>query len=481
MWGQQPVATFHRTDRMRPRVAGALIIAVTVIAAAPTPLSAEGLQSVVQRALESNPELGAIKFNRRAIDEELRAARGLHLPTVDVRLDRGRERGYSHSGAGVVKDVDWHASRDVSGVISQRVFDGFESIHEVARHKNRVESARWRVTDTANSIALRTVQAYLEVLRAAAVLVSARGNLSQLQAINERVRSRVRGGKGNAAEESEAGARVANARALVAEAEGRLHDADALFRSVVGGPAGKLDTVRVPQQALPRSVDAAVAEAREAAPSVVATQHDTVAADAAVGSAYSRLYPKLNFELSADRSWNTIEPGERDRDARAMFVVRWNLFNGGIDRARIHEAASRASEASEISASTQRTIERETRVSWNAMTAAGARVPAFRRQLELNRATRATYVQQYDAGQRRLLDLLEIQSETFVTESSLRTEELVGQYNAFRVLAAMGRLVPALGLEFPDEATTPHATRFYDRWLTSIHHRAETHYSSGTK
>jgi outer membrane protein, adhesin transport system len=453
----------------------ALLWSVATLVAAPMPVHADSLQSAVLRALESNPELGAIKFNRRAIDEELAAARGLHLPTVDVRLDRGRERHYTRSGAGVVKDVNWHASRDVSGVVSQRLFDGFESVHEVARHKNRVESARWRVTDTANSLALRAVQAYLEVLRASAVLGSAKGNLAQLQSINERVRSRVSGGKGNSAEESEAGARVANARALAAEAEGKLRDAEALFRSIIGGPPGKLGGVHVPHQALPKSVEAAVAEAREAAPSVIATQHDTVAADAAVGSAYSRLYPKLNFELSADRSTNTSEPGEHDRDARAMLVVRWNLLNGGIDRARIHEAKFRASEANEISQSTQRTIERETRVSWNAMTTAGVRVPAFRRQLELNRATRAAYVQQYEAGQRRLLDLLEIQSEIFVAESSLRTEELVGQYNAFRVLASMGRLVPALGLEFPDEATTPHAARFYDRWLTHVHggHRSE--------
>jgi outer membrane protein, adhesin transport system len=433
--------------------------------------SAESLQSVVQRALESNPELGAIKFNRHAIDQELRAARGLHLPTVDVRLDRGRNRNHTESAAGIVRDNGWHTSREVSGVVSQRIFDGFEAKHEVARHKNRVESARWRVTDTANSIALRAVQAYLEFMRAGHVLASARSNLSQLQAINERVRSRVGGGKGNAAEETEAGARVANGRAIVAEAEGRLRDADALFRAVIGGPPSKLEAAHVPRQAMPKSVDAAVAEAKEAAPSVVATQHDTTAAEAAVGSAYSRLFPKVNFELSADRGWNGSESGERDNDARAMMVVRWNLFNGGIDKARIYEAKSRALEASEISQNTQRIIERETRVSWSAMLSAGARVPAFKRQLELNRATRSTYSQQYDSGQRRLLDLLEIQNEVFITESSLRTEELVGQYNAFRVLASIGRLVPALGLEFPDEATVPHAARFYDRWLTNVHGR----------
>ena len=449
------------------------------------PAFAENLQSVVQRALETNPELGAIRFNRQAIDQELRAARGLHLPTVDLRVDQGRVRSYNKSAVGIVKDNDWHGQRDASALLSQRLFDGFEATHEVARHKNRVESARWRVTDTANSIALRSVQAYLEVLRAHSVLAAAKSNLSQLQSINERVRSRVSGGKGNGAEESEAGARVASGQAILAESEGRARDAEALFRAVVGGPPIKLGPVTVPHRALPKTVETAVAEAKDAAPSVIATQFDATAAGAAVGSAHSRLYPKLNLEVSGERGLGISEADDRSNEARAMLVVRWNLFNGGIDRARIDEARSRALEASEISHNTQRIIERETRVSWSAMATAGVRVPAFKRQLELNRATRATYRDQYDAGQRRLLDLLEIQNEVFVTESSLRTEELVGQYNAFRVLASIGRLVPALGLELPGEATIPHEQRFYDRWLTKVHsHRdwnTDVQASTGTK
>jgi len=146
--------------------------------------------------------------------------------------------------------------------------------------------------------------------------------------------------------------------------------------------------------------------------------------------------------------------------------VRWNLFNGGIDKARIGEAKARAMEAAEISANTQRIIEREVRTSWNAILAAEQRVPALSRQLELNRSTRNVYNQQFDAGQRRLLDLLDIQNETFVTEASLRTEELIGRYNTFRVLAAMGRLVEALGLDLPGEAATPHAAGLLDGWHT---------------
>ena len=440
---------------------------------------ADTLRGVVREALETNPELGAIRFNRRAIDHELRAARGLGLPTLDLKSDLGAHRDSLKTGRGIENTDDWRFHRDISAIMSQRVFDGFEKTHEVARQKNRVESARWRVADTANSIALRTVQAYFEVQRAMSVLAAAQSNLSSLEALRSRIMSRVNAGRGDAAEDTESGSRVANARAIVIEARARLEDAKSMFRAVVGRAPARLAPASVPHRSMPRTIVEAVAEARRAAPSVIATKHDTVAAKAAIGSAYSRLYPKLNVELSSYHGKNTEEQHDRDIDNRAMLVVRWNIFNGGINRARIREAKERAYEAREIASNTRRIVERETRVSWSAMRSAQGRVPALRRQLGLARRTRATYADQFFTGGRRLLDLLDAQTEVFVAESALRNEEFVGRFNGFRVLAAMGRLVWALEQEMPEEAVRPHRKSILDSWKASVSpHRPSKHHAN---
>lgn len=429
---------------------------------------ADTLPGVVQEALETNPELGAIKFNRHAIDHELTAARGLVLPSADVRADGGRRHSLDTTAAGNVTGTSWHTNRSVGTVTSQRIFDGFEARSEINRQRNRVESARWRVMDTANSIALRTVQAYLEVQRAKAVLNAARSNVTQHESLLARVRTRVSGGRGSSSDETEALSRMAGARALQLEAQNRLDDAVALFRAVVGRGPGQLAAVKPPAAALPKTVDDAVAEASVAAPSVLATQHDVDAAQATVAAANSRFFPRLNLEVSTNHVSSAREIGDRSLDARAMLVVRWNLFNGGIDKARIWEAKARALEAAEVSASTRRIIERETRVSWNALMSARARVPQYQSQLDYARQTRSTYSAQFDGGQRRLLDLLNIQAEVFLAESSLRTEELVRAYNVYRILAAAGRLVSSLGLELPTEAVTPHAPTVVDGWRDGV-------------
>ena len=240
------------------------------------------------------------------------------------------------------------------------------------------------------------------------------------------------------------------------------------FCSVGGYGPGRLSSAAGPLARRPASVEEAVAEAIAFAPSVLATQHDATAAQAAVGGAYSRMLPRVSFEVSAHRGFGNTDDGDRQVDSRAMLVVRWNLLNGGIDKARIWEAAARSMEAKEISANTKRIIERETRVSWNAILTASSRVPLLRRQVDQTRSTRAAYNQQFDAGSRRLLDLLNVQSELFVAEASLRTEDFIRVYNGYRLLAAVGRLVSALGLEPPPEAVVGHAPTLIDGWRDGV-------------
>mgnify|MGYP000988193769 CR=1 FL=1 len=86
-------------------------IALVASTAPISPLAlADTLQGVVQETLETNPELGAIKFNRHAIDHELTAARGLVLPSSDVRADGGRRHSLDTTAAGNEGDFGYRGT-----------------------------------------------------------------------------------------------------------------------------------------------------------------------------------------------------------------------------------------------------------------------------------------------------------------------------------------------------------------------------------
>ncbi len=430
-----------------------LLALAAALLAAPA-AHAETLASVLRRTLATNPDLKALGFNRQAIDQELEAAKGLGLPSVDVRAAVGHRASESSAVPGGGARAYRERNRAEAGVgVSQRLFDGFETQAQVERQVNRVNSARSRVADTANSVALQATQAFLEIQRTTQVRAIADRNVKAHEALLAKVRMRAEGGRGATSEVAQAQARLQAARAARVEADARFKDAVSLFRAVVGtSPPPRLTPTPPPTARLPKSADVAVSEAQKGSPAIIARMFDAQAAEAAITVARAEFYPKISAEFSADYAYDVDRTYGRRTDASAMLVYRQNLYRGGIDSARVREARARADEAHATSDLMRRTVEREVRLSWTALHAARTRGEIIARQLEQNRTVIKAYGEQFELGQRTLLDLLDVQNEMFVNETTLATENFVGQFNVYRVLAAMGRLVPALGLDYPDDA-----------------------------
>ncbi len=400
---------------------------------------AESLKAAVHEALDSHPEIAALGHNQQAISQELEAAKGLWMPKLDIEAKAG---GYINE--------DTESERfELSAILSQPVFDGGRGSSETKRHRERVKSAKGRIADTANAVALRVAQAYTEVQRARAVLNASRQNLKALRNISYLVSRRASGGHGNRAETAQARARIASAKAAETEARQRLGDAYALYIAAVGRPPKKLTTRAAPVTNMPRSLNEAIRRARESSPKISALRHTALAAEAAIGTAKSALLPKFNVELSGNYANRIKYTSSRDIHGKALMVMRWNVFNGGIDTARVREAEYRASESKSLAYAALRNVERDIRFAWNARKAAMARVTYLRRQLAANRSALSAQKGQFTIGKRTLLDILDTQNEVFVSSTSLATAIFSARYNTYKVLAAMGQLVPSLNIALP--------------------------------
>lgn len=441
---------------------GALLTGLVV----PVQGNAITLKEAVDRTLRSHPEIGAIRNNRRAIDQELRQARGAYLPSIDARGALGHE--YSNnsttrtrSGRGPTEGGWVDMNRYEAGInLRQLVFDGLGTRREVERQLGRATSAQYRVADTAQAIALRAVEAYLEVMRTQRIVATAENNVRIHEQILKRVIARARGGSGPQSDVDQARARIAATRAALAQARGRYADAVAAYIAVIGERPKDLQIVAAPETELPSNVDEAVQIAMERAPSISAAAADVRSAEAAVGVAKSRYFPRIDIEVSANYLYNVDGSRGPNRDFSALLVGRWNLYRGGIDRARRREAVARLFESRALLARTNREVAQQVRVSWNALNQARERRVSLRQQLESNGKVRIAYSRQFDRGRRTLLDLLDIQNEIFTSETNLITEDFTIRFGAYRTLATMGKLVQTLGLKLPTEATKAPAKTF---------------------
>jgi len=133
-------------------------------------------------------------------------------------------------------------------------------------------------------------------------------------------------------------------------------------------------------------------------------------------------------------------------------VMRYNLFRGGGDIAREREAFARLAEARQGLRQAQRDAAQDARVAYNALTTARARLEALRAAVEAQRATRNVYAQQFDLGQRSLLDLLDAENELFIARSNFATAQFTEYFGVYRVLAVTGELLITLDVDRPKQS-----------------------------
>ena len=423
------------------------------------------LEDSVRATLESNPDVGVVQADREAIDQELRQARAGYMPSIDLRGAAGpeytnstgtRERNTRPPGG----DASTTLMRyEFQITLSQMLFDGFATQSEVERQTSRIDSAAYRVQEAAEFVALDAIEAHLDVLRNQALVELARENLAEHRRLRGLVGQLEAQGASSIADVHQTDARVATAQTSLATAIGTLRDAEAGYISVVGVPADNLTEPVVPVGALPESQEAAAAKASIDNPTVLIANADIDVAQAELTGSRSGYYPRLDVQVgtAANKNLDGIKGG--DVNAQALLVLRYNLFRGGADIAREREAFSRLREARESLRKAQRGAEKDARVAHNALTTAQARLESLRAAVEAQRATRDVYAQQFDLGQRSLLDLLDAENELFIARSNLTTAQYTEMFGVYRVLAATGDLLTTLKIDRPKQSISIYRQR----------------------
>lgn len=443
--------------RMKPCWGGmrgaVALIALTACWGDPTAVQATSLRDSVENAVVTNPEIGEVRADREAVDQELRQARALYLPSIDLRAAAGPE--YSNNVA-TRFDPDNGSASTLARVesqltLTQSLFDGFARDSELERQLARVDSAARRVGETAEFVGLDAIEAHLDVLRNQAIVAFAEANLEQHRIISGKVARLVAQGIGSIADISQAEARFAAAETALTRANGDLRDAIAVYVAVVGVPPSELEEPVPPLGALPVGVEDAADRASASNPSIEIATADVKAVQAQLRGSRADFYPKLDLEVGAGANRNIDGIEGSDVDASALLVMRYNLFRGGADVAREREAFARVKEAQAALSRVQREAEREARISYNARLTAQARVRSLREAADAQLATRNAYSQQFDLGQRSLLDLLDAENELFLARTTLATAVYTEMFAVYRVLAVIGDLLAELEVEPPRE------------------------------
>jgi adhesin transport system outer membrane protein len=443
------------------RVLASLIASAAVLGGVdglPGGVSAGTLEETIRTAIATNPEVGVVRSDRLAVDQELRQARAGYLPSLDVRGAAGPE--YTNSvdtrrRSSRPPDGDAHTTltrTEAELKLSQMLWDGNEVRSEVERQKARVNSASYRVEEAAEFVALNAIEAHLNAMRNQEIVRLNEANVEAHRRIRDQVEELERGGGGDIADVQQTLARISQAEASLATGIGELADSQATYLQVVGAAPQSLSMEPPPLTEIPASADLAAEAASVRSPTVQIAASDVDVSAAELRGTRANFYPRLDAEL-ASTAGNDLD-GQKGSavDASALLVLRYNLYRGGADIAREREAFHRVNESRAGLERARRRAEEEARFSFNALTTARARTLALRDKAEAQRRTRDAYAQQFEIGQRDLLDVLDAENELFLARVSLVTAEYTERFAVYRLLAVAGDLLDAMNVGGPREA-----------------------------
>ena len=280
---------------------------------------AMGLKEAIQQAISTNPDIGIVASNRQAVDEELRQARGLYLPQIDLALGIGRERTNNSTTRAAANPSDSLilTRSEASVTLQQRIFDGFEAGSTVRREKARVRSAANRVAENSEFLALDAIGAYIEVLRQRELVRLAEENLRVHGGILDLLQQRLAGGGGSSADVAQTNARTSRARATLTQTLNELRDAEAAFTRVVGQFPDALESPEFPSGVLPADLDSAVGLAGTSNPTTKIFEADVRSADAEVSISEVPFYPAITLEAESEYNDRSRRFLLSDRRARA--------------------------------------------------------------------------------------------------------------------------------------------------------------------
>jgi len=435
------------------RIIAALSAGVALSFAFYAEADAMSLQQAVEKTMKTNPQIMQAAQDREAVEFELRQARGLYLPSIDLESGAGRRRLASPTSGGLLSNHDWLSPTDVSLTITQTLFDGGSRAAQVAKQAARVDGASFRVSERSEALALEVTQDYLEYMLQAQIVAAANQNLAFHNQMVGAINEGIKGGALTDADRLQGRERQQAAQARLREATEELEATKIRFLKAVGEPIVSPQAPPSVARAIPKTLDDALFIAQKNSPRVYSAKADINAADADVRGARANYLPKIDLQGTARVGDDVDGNVGNTNDAQVGVVARWNLYRGGIDVAREQEQIRRAEEQRYALSQVHREVEESVRSAWNERASRGELAGILTQQSATNAQLVTSYREQFKVGQRSLLDVLDAQNTRFNTDVLAKTARVASVFAEYKILAASGSLLQTLKLKPVDQAT----------------------------
>ncbi|PLX84547.1 MAG: channel protein TolC [Desulfuromonas sp.] len=402
----------------------------------------ETLQGVIKHAVSNNPKVLATweAFNESSYEKK--AVTGTTRPRLDLDARIAHEHNEYPFGDAHFQPVEATLS------LRQLLFDGFFTPNEIDRLSYQKLSSYYSMLEASEEIAFETTRAYADVLKFRDLLDFANENYYEHLQIYQQVKERVDSGVGRGVDLEQASGRLSLAESNRITEANNLHDVTARYLRLVGLLPQKemADLPELSFSEIPDDVKETLKQSFRTNPAFNAAIVNVFAAKKNRDAQKSRKLPTLEFlayyDIGNDRE--SIN-GHSDKKV-AEINLSYNIFNGNSDVATISRYSSHLNRARYLREKACHDLRQTVSISHTELQLLELQLISLQNHQEAIAKARRAYRNQFDIGQRTLLDLLDSENEFF----RARRAYTIAVYDYFlantRILSEMGLLLSSLDI-----------------------------------
>jgi len=405
---------------------------------------ADPLRAAVEQAVTTSPEVTARYNAYRASMDAVDVARAAYRPRVDLSANVGQDNDRISTRTPVSQSL----TRSALGLnLTQLLWDGLGTRNDIERLGHDRLARYFDFVEASEQAALEASRAHYDVLRFRRLVQLAEDNYVQHRYAFLQIQSRFKAGVGRGVDLEQAGARQALAESNLSTEAANLHDVTARYLRVVGSaPATGLPSLAMMRTALPASAGEAMNTAVRQSASVSASIESLRAARSTADGRQSAFQPRVEARLRSSLGKNIDGVADQSRSSVAEIVLNWNLYNGGADQARVRQQANLVSQAADLRDKACRDTRQTTAIAYNDTRKLADQLVLLERNTLAIEKARDAYRQQFDIGQRSLLDLLNAENEVYTARRAYANAEYDLAVAYVRTHAAMYQLSAQLGV-----------------------------------
>ena len=408
---------------------------VTSVAITLSPLQsvAETINGALATAYNHSNLLEQTRALLRASDEDVATALSALRPQINGSASITQSDQATGPGGGNLNST-------IAIGLDLLLWDAGSTRLAVEAAKETVLAGRANLVNQEQSVLLNAARAYLALSRDIRIVAVREGNLRLITQELRAARDRFEVGEVTRTDVAQAEARLAEARGILAQAQGNREISRANYLAAIGHQPRNLQSVRrFPK--LPNSVEAARDIAARIHPSINAVQHQISANELNLARTEANIRPRIDLSASVGHSRFS------DNNSSVGLTMRVPIYQGGQLSALKRRALAVVHASRAELKQTVLTVRQDVTEAWAQLAVANAQVSASEQQIRAAQIAFDGAREEAKLGARTTLDVLDAEQDL----SDARTNRVVAETDAYiaayGVVAAMGRLTASdLGL-----------------------------------